>query len=164
MDDLDLNFADFIARVNSDLVGKFVNIASRCAGFIEKRFDGQLADALPDPAMYAHFIAATGADRGSLRAQRGRGRLRLTMALADEANKYIDEHKPWVLAKRTAAMRSAGRVYPGPEPVPQPDDLASPVLPEVAARARRSWATSVVLDRRRRAAARAGTSTPSSRC
>src|SRR5690606_39019921 len=58
VDDLDLNLADFTARVNADLVGKFVNLASRCAGFIGKRFDGRLAGALPDAAQYDRFVAA----------------------------------------------------------------------------------------------------------
>ena len=58
MVDLDLNLEDFVARVNADLVGKFVNIASRCAGFIGKRFGGVLAPALADPALYARFAAA----------------------------------------------------------------------------------------------------------
>ncbi len=100
VDDVDLNFADFIARVNSDLVGKFVNLASRCAGFIEKRFEGQLAETLPDRAMYAHFIAQLAPIAEAYERNEAAAALRLTMALADEANKYIDEHKPWVLAKQ----------------------------------------------------------------
>lgn len=103
VDDLDLNLADFTARVNSDLVGKFVNLASRCAGFIEKRFDGQLAAALPDPAMYAHFVAQLTPIAEAYARNEAATALRLTMALADEANKYIDEHKPWVLAKQEGA-------------------------------------------------------------
>ena len=100
VDDLDLNFADFTARVNSDLVGKFVNLASRCAGFIEKRFDGQLAGQLPDHAMYARFAAQLAPIAEAYERNEAATALRLTMALADEANKYIDEHKPWVLAKQ----------------------------------------------------------------
>jgi methionyl-tRNA synthetase len=100
VDDVDLNFADFTARVNSDLVGKFVNLASRCAGFIEKRFDGVLAAQLPDPAMYARFIAQLQPISDAYARNEAATALRLTMLLADEANKYIDEHKPWVLAKQ----------------------------------------------------------------
>ncbi|HEV8692985.1 MAG TPA: methionine--tRNA ligase, partial [Lysobacter sp.] len=100
VDDVDLNFADFTARVNSDLVGKFVNLASRCAGFIEKRFDGQLAELLPDHAMYAHFTAQLAPITEAYERNEAATALRLTMILADEANKYIDEHKPWVLAKQ----------------------------------------------------------------
>ena len=99
IDDIDLNLEDFAQRVNSDLVGKVVNIASRCAGFISKRFEGELAGSLPEPNLYAEF-----ADRGDVIAagyeQRDFGKaMREIMALADRANQYIDEHKPWVLTK-----------------------------------------------------------------
>ncbi|RZA26860.1 MAG: methionine--tRNA ligase subunit beta, partial [Lysobacteraceae bacterium] len=99
VDDLDLNLGDFIARVNADLVGKFVNLASRCAGFIEKRFDGRLADVLPDPAMYERFIAALAPIRDAYERNDPASAIRQTMALADEANRYIDDRKPWVIAK-----------------------------------------------------------------
>lgn len=99
VEDLDLNLSDFVARVNSDLVGKFVNLASRCAGFISKRFDGRLADALPDAGMYSRFAAQLEPIYTAYRRNEGATALRLTMALADEANRYIDEHKPWVIAK-----------------------------------------------------------------
>src|SRR5688572_4836060 len=103
VDDVDLNFADFTARVNADLVGKFVNLASRCAGFIEKRFDGQLADALPDAAMYARFVEQLAPIAQAYARNEAATAIRLTMALADDANRYIDEHKPWVLAKQDGA-------------------------------------------------------------
>jgi len=103
VDDLDLNLSDFIARVNSDVVGKFVNLASRCAGFIEKRFDGQLAAALPDEAQYRRFVAALQPIVDAYERNEAATALRLATALADEANKYIDEHKPWVLAKQDGA-------------------------------------------------------------
>lgn len=99
VEDIDLNLADFVARVNSDVVGKFVNLASRCAGFIEKRFGGQLAAQLPDPAMYQRFVAQLAPIAEAYDRNEAATAVRLTMALADEANKYIDEHKPWVLAK-----------------------------------------------------------------
>ena len=99
MDDLDLNFADFVAKVNSDLVGKLVNIASRCAGFVHKLGGGRLAATLPDPALYAEFAAAAD-DLASDFEQRDYARaVRKIMALADRANQYIDERKPWLLAK-----------------------------------------------------------------
>ena len=99
IDDIDLNLDDFLQRVNSDLVGKVVNIASRCAGFIGKRFEGELAAVLPEPALFEQFAA-----RGDVIAlayeQRDFGKaMREIMALADRANQYIDEHKPWVLIK-----------------------------------------------------------------
>jgi methionyl-tRNA synthetase len=100
VDDVDLNFADFTARVNSDLVGKFVNLASRCAGFIEKRFDGMLAPQLADPAMYARFVEQLSPIAEAYARNEAATALRLAMLLADDANKYIDEHKPWVLAKQ----------------------------------------------------------------
>jgi methionyl-tRNA synthetase len=101
--DLDLNLEDYAARVNSDLVGKFVNIASRCAGFINKRFDGLLADSLPDPAMYERFVAALGEIAAAYAADEYGQAIRQVMALADEANRYIDEQKPWVIAKQAGS-------------------------------------------------------------
>ncbi|HHW76629.1 MAG TPA: methionine--tRNA ligase [Xanthomonadaceae bacterium] len=103
IDDLDLNFEDFQQRVNGDLVGKLVNIASRSAGFITRRFAGRLADQLAEPALYAEF-----ADAGAVIAQAYEGRefgraMREIMALADRANQYIDEKKPWALAKQPGA-------------------------------------------------------------
>jgi methionyl-tRNA synthetase len=89
--------------VNSDIVGKFVNLASRCAGFIEKRFGGRLADALPDAAAYARFVAQLQPIREAYARNEAATALRLTMALADDANRYIDEMKPWVLAKQDGA-------------------------------------------------------------
>jgi len=103
VDDLDLNLGDFIARVNADLVGKFVNLASRCAGFIEKRFDGRLAATLPDAAMYTRFVAALAPIREAYERNDPAGAIRQTMALADEANRYIDDKKPWVIAKQDGA-------------------------------------------------------------
>lgn len=100
VDDLDLNLADFTARVNSDIVGKFVNLASRAAGFITKRFNGQLAAALPDAAQYDRFVAALAPIREAYERNDPAAAIRLTMALADEANKYIDDTKPWVIAKQ----------------------------------------------------------------
>jgi len=103
VDDLDLNLGDFIARVNADLVGKFVNLASRCAGFISKRFDGQLAAALPDPAQYQRFVEALAPIREAYERNDPAAAIRQTMALADEANRYIDDVKPWVIAKQEGA-------------------------------------------------------------
>ena len=103
VDDLDLNLGDFVARVNADLVGKFVNLASRCAGFIDKRFDGQLASTLPDADMYARFTAALAPIREAYERNDPASAIRQTMALADEANRYIDDKKPWVIAKQDGA-------------------------------------------------------------
>src|SRR3546814_10386998 len=103
VDDLDLNLTDFVARVNSDVVGKFVNLASRCAGFIEKRFDGRLAAALPEPETYARFVAALGPIREAYERNEPATVLRLTMTLADEANRYIDERQTGELGKQDGA-------------------------------------------------------------
>jgi methionyl-tRNA synthetase len=103
VDDLDLNLADFVARVNADVVGKFVNLASRCAGFIGKRFDGRLANALPEPETYARFVAALAPIHETYERNEAASVLRQAMALADEANRYIDDSKPWVIAKQDGA-------------------------------------------------------------
>ncbi|MFW5454372.1 methionine--tRNA ligase [Thioalkalivibrio sulfidiphilus] len=100
VDDIDLSLDDFIARVNSDLVGKVVNIASRCAGFIHKRFNGQLADSLPDADLYQRFARSRDEIAKLFEAREFGQAMREIMALADVANQYIDEHKPWVLAKQ----------------------------------------------------------------
>jgi methionyl-tRNA synthetase len=99
VEDIDLNLEDFAQRVNADLVGKVVNIASRCAGFIHKRFEGILAERLHDAPLYDEFINA-GVGIAEAYDKRDYGRaVRDIMALADRANQYIDTHKPWVLAK-----------------------------------------------------------------
>ena len=98
VDDLDINLDDFVQRVNSDVVGKVVNIASRCAGFINKQFDGQIASTSDNPIL-AEFSEAS--ETIALHYENGDyGKaLRNIMALADKANQYIDEHKPWLLIK-----------------------------------------------------------------
>ncbi|MEY2993073.1 MAG: Methionine--tRNA ligase [Pseudomonadota bacterium] len=99
-EDVDFNPEDFLARVNSDLVGKFVNIASRSAGFIAKRFDGKLGTLSEDGvALVANLQAAIPVITGMYE-QRDTARvLREIMLLADQVNAYIAEHQPWVLAK-----------------------------------------------------------------
>ena len=99
IDDIDLNLTDFQTRVNSDLVGKLVNIASRCAGFITKTFDGKLSDVLADVTMFEEFAEAGGKIAASYESRRYSRAIRDVMALADRANQYIDAAKPWVLVK-----------------------------------------------------------------
>ena len=99
VDDIDLNFEDFTQRVNSDLVGKVVNIASRCAGFIKKTFDNTLSDNLADEALYQNFIDASATIADLYEQRRYSKAVREIMALAAQANQYIDEAKPWVLIK-----------------------------------------------------------------
>ncbi|MCC5811884.1 MAG: methionine--tRNA ligase [Ectothiorhodospiraceae bacterium] len=102
--DLDLNLDDFIQRVNADLVGKLVNIASRSASFINKRFDGKLADTLEEPAMYREFAARGEAIAEAYEQREFSKAIREIMHLADQANQYFDDRKPWVLAKDPATL------------------------------------------------------------
>ncbi|KAF3982629.1 MAG: methionine--tRNA ligase [Methylococcales symbiont of Hymedesmia sp. n. MRB-2018] len=99
IDDLDLNFDDFSQRVNSDLVGKVVNIASRCSGFIKKRFAGKLSASCAEPELFQQFIDAN-KPIAELYENREFGKaMREIMALADKANQYIEDKKPWLIAK-----------------------------------------------------------------
>ncbi len=102
VEDLDFNPDDFVARVNSDLVGKLVNIASRSAGFISRSFAGQLAKQLPEPALYEEFAAAGSRIAGLYETRDFAAAIREIMALADRANRYVDDNKPWLLAKDAA--------------------------------------------------------------
>jgi methionyl-tRNA synthetase len=98
--DIDLNLEDFAQRVNADIVGKVVNIASRCAGFIQRKFDGKLSDSLPRPELYAAFVTAREAIAADFEERNYQSAIRRIMALADEANRYIDEEKPWQRIKQ----------------------------------------------------------------
>ncbi|MGL4984250.1 MAG: methionine--tRNA ligase, partial [Plesiomonas sp.] len=100
IDDLDLNLDDFIQRVNADIVNKLVNLASRNAGFIAKRFDGMLADNLADSALFAEFTNAAEMIAQAYEAREYGKAIREIMALADKANRYVDEQAPWVVAKQ----------------------------------------------------------------
>jgi methionyl-tRNA synthetase len=100
VDDIDLNLEDFAARVNSDLVGKVVNIASRCAGFISKRFAGCIADQVSEQTLFDEFVTAGETIAGHYEKREYSRAVREIMALADKANQYIDERKPWVVAKQ----------------------------------------------------------------
>lgn len=100
VEDIDLNLEDFVAKVNADLVGKLVNIASRCAGFITKRFAGRLAATLPEPTLYAEFVAASSQIQNYYTHREYSKVVREVMALADRANQYIDSAQPWVVAKQ----------------------------------------------------------------
>jgi methionyl-tRNA synthetase len=104
VDDLDLNLGDFVARVNSDLVGKFVNIASRCAGFVAKQFDGRLSPAFEagrGAELYAAILARRDAIVEAYAANNAAAALRNIMEACDEANAYVADSAPWVLAKQT---------------------------------------------------------------
>ncbi|MCK5666990.1 MAG: methionine--tRNA ligase, partial [Thiotrichaceae bacterium] len=97
--DLDLNLEDFRLRVNSDLVGKVVNIASRCAGFVKKKFNSTLSDSISEPELFAQFAQASESIAGHYEAREFSKAIREIMALADLANQYIDEKKPWQAIK-----------------------------------------------------------------
>lgn len=99
VDDLDLNFEDLVARINSDLVGKFVNIASRCAKFINNNFANKLASHLHEPELCKQFVAEKDAIIKLFIDLNYSKAIREIMALADIANRYIDDQKPWVLIK-----------------------------------------------------------------
>ncbi|HVT63129.1 MAG TPA: class I tRNA ligase family protein, partial [Legionellaceae bacterium] len=104
VDDLDLNFTDLLHRVNADLVGKVVNIASRCAGFIEKRFNGNLAELLAEPDLYQQLLAPREDIIAAYVARDYARAIRMIMDGADRVNQYIDAEKPWVLAKNETTL------------------------------------------------------------
>ena len=100
IDDLDLNLDDFVARVNADVVNKLVNLASRTASFVTKRFDGQLAAELSEQALFSEFAAAKERIADAYEHREFSRAIREIMALADIANRYVDEKAPWVMAKQ----------------------------------------------------------------
>ncbi|AFP85719.1 methionyl-tRNA synthetase [secondary endosymbiont of Heteropsylla cubana] len=99
IDDIDLNFQDFIQRVNADIVNKVINLASRNASFINKRFDGKLANTIADPLLYSTFINAQMFIGDAFSSRETSRAMRKIMTLADLANRYVDKKAPWVIAK-----------------------------------------------------------------
>ncbi|MBW3117451.1 MULTISPECIES: methionine--tRNA ligase [Providencia] len=100
IDDIDFNLEDFVQRVNSDIVNKVVNLASRNAGFIAKRFDGKLSANLAEPELYQQFVDAAKVIGEDYNNREYNKAIREIMALADIANRYVDEKAPWVVAKQ----------------------------------------------------------------
>jgi methionyl-tRNA synthetase len=98
--DIDLSLEDFVTRVNSDMIGKIVNIASRCAGFIHRGSDGKLSATLPEPELYQRFIDQRELIADDFEQRNYQSAIRRIMKLADEGNRYIDDHKPWQLNKQ----------------------------------------------------------------
>jgi methionyl-tRNA synthetase len=138
IDDIDMNLDEFTTRVNSDIVGKLVNIASRCAGFITKNAAGRLAGELPDSALHAGFVAAGESIAAAYEARDTAGAVRDIMALADRANQYIDSHKPWSLAKQAdKAAEVQGICTQGLNMFRALMIYLQPVLPDMSAKARR---------------------------
>jgi methionyl-tRNA synthetase len=136
VEDFDFNPEDFIARVNSDLVGKYVNIASRCAVFIHRKFGGALGDSAGE--LLAEFQGRAG-EIGTLYEEREFGKaLREVMRLADLANQYVDEKKPWELSKRSGAEAELRQVCSSALNLFRLLTIyLKPVLPQVAAQAER---------------------------
>lgn len=139
IDDIDLNLEDFAQRVNSDLVGKVVNIASRCAGFVVKKFDGKLASSFSPAAteLYQQF-ADKAESIAELYEKREFGHaMREIMALADQANEYIAETAPWVLAKEEGKEQELHEsVSVGINLFRVLMSYLAPVIPETAEKAR----------------------------
>ncbi|MCE2595270.1 methionine--tRNA ligase [Motilimonas cestriensis] len=135
VDDLDLNLDDFVQRVNSDVVNKLVNLASRNAGFVSKKFDGMLAAEFAEPELYKQFADKAEVIANAYETREFSKAIREIMTLADVANRYVDEKAPWVLAKQEGAeaqvqaVCSVGinlfRILMG---------YLKPVMPELAAR------------------------------
>jgi methionyl-tRNA synthetase len=138
VDDIDMNLEEFTTRLNSDIVGKLVNIASRCAGFISKNGDGTLAQALPDPDLYGAFVAAGRNIAAAYESRDTAGAMRDIMALADRANQYIDSRKPWALAKQADKASEVRSVCTqGLNLFRVLMIYLQPVLPDMAAKVRR---------------------------
>ncbi len=133
VEDIDLNLEDFVSRINADLVGEVVNIASRCAGFIRKGFSGKLSLELANERLYAEFIEA-GHDIADAYEQRKFSlAMRQIMALADRANQYIADAQPWVLIKDETSKEDVHRICTlGINLFRVLVNYLKPVLPELA--------------------------------
>ena len=110
IDDIDLNLEDFKQRVNSDLVGKVVNIASRSASFVVKKFDKELSNNCCEQELYDEFVAASSEIAGHYEDRNFGQAMRSIMKHADKANQYIDEKKPWQLAKEEGKMQEVHEI------------------------------------------------------
>jgi methionyl-tRNA synthetase len=110
MEDIDLNTDDFIARVNSDLIGKLVNIASRCSGFINKQFDNKLSESIDNQDLHNEFIDSSDSIAQHYESREFSKAMRQIMLLADKANRYIEEKKPWLMIKDESQAHEVQRV------------------------------------------------------
>ena len=136
IDDLDLSFDDFCRRVNADLVGKVVNIASRCSSFINRHLGGRLSAHLAEPDLHCEAAAASGRIAALYDAREFGRAMREVMAIADWANRYIDDRKPWVLVKDEAKREEVRDVCTvGLNLFRVLMTFLKPVLPRTAARA-----------------------------
>jgi methionyl-tRNA synthetase len=136
IDDIDLSLDDLRARVNSDLVGKVINIASRCAGFIQKQFNHQLSAELNAPHLHDQLITAGESIKNRYERRETAQAMREIMALADLVNQYIDEKKPWTMAKTPETLPSVQAVCTdGLNAFRILMTYLTPVLPEMGAKA-----------------------------
>jgi len=110
IDDIDLSLEDFKQRVNSDIVGKVVNIASRSASFVVKKFDKELSKECIEQDLYDEFVAASSEIAGHYEDRNFGQAMRSIMKLADKANQYIDEKKPWQLVKEESKMQEVHEI------------------------------------------------------
>jgi methionyl-tRNA synthetase len=135
VDDIDLNLEDFVQRVNSDVVGKIVNIASRCAGFLKKRFDNTLAAEQEAPELLSDLLDARRSIAAHFEGRDYNRAIREVIALADKVNQFIDEKQPWVLAKDETNNAQVHRVCSdGVQAFRILVSYLAPVLPEMAAK------------------------------
>lgn len=135
IEDLDFSLEDFVQRVNSDIVNKLVNLASRTAGFINKRFEGKLAAELDDPQLFGEFTAQSEQIAAYYESREFNKAIREIMALADKANKYIDDKAPWVIAKEAGKDAELQAVCSmGLEMFRVLMSYLKPVMPQLAAK------------------------------
>ncbi len=135
IDDIDLNLEDFAQRVNTDVVNKLVNLASRNASFIQKRFNGELANELDDPRLWAEFVAKSPIIAEMYEKREFSKAIREIMTLCDKANKYVDDKAPWVIAKQEGSDKQLqGVCSMGIELFRVLIGYLKPVLPALAAR------------------------------
>ena len=147
IEDLDFNLEDFVQRVNTDIVNKLVNLASRNAGFITKRFEGKLADKLEDEALFNEFTAQAEQIAAYYESREYNKAIREIMALTDKANKYIDEKAPWVIAKEEGKEAELQAVCSmGIELFRVLMSYLKPVLPKLAERAEAFLQTELTWD------------------
>ena len=145
--DMDLSLDDFQAKINSDIVGKIVNLASRCAGFITKRFEGKLASEPFDNELMEKLGSIAETVNKGYASRNYADAIRAVMSLADEANRYIDREAPWVIAKEEGQDDKLQRVCTdGLNAFKAIITYLSPVLPEIADKAREFLNTDLAFD------------------
>ncbi len=136
IDDIDLNLEEFITKSNTDIVGKVVNIASRCSGFVYKKFDATLSSEVLDTDLEKEFADAHQDITNAFEKREFSSAIRLIMALADRANQFIDHHKPWALAKEEGQEEKVHQVCSqGVNMFKALISYLKPIIPEIAAKA-----------------------------